>query len=240
MTSLRSEKMTIPELLLRISLSFITLLFLTRIMGRKELTQMTFFNFVSAIAIGSLTAALAVDSSLSMRNGVLALIGWSIFTIILGMMDLKSKEARKLLEGEPRILIKKGKIMEDELRKVRLDEEALRALLRQKNIFSFSDVDFAIFETNGKLSVLKKETQQPITKKDLNMTPKMSSTSPLATEIIGDGQVIHSNLDKLHLTSKWLDQQLHNAGIQSIEEVFYAEVQKDGSLYIDKRDDQLH
>jgi uncharacterized membrane protein YcaP (DUF421 family) len=122
-------------------------------MGRKEISQMTFFNFVSAISIGTLGASLAIDSSISIRNGLIALIAWSAFTIITGFLDIKSPKFRLAVEGQPVIVIKNGKIMNRALRKVRLDLDALNTLLRKKNVFSVSDVNYAIFEIVGTLSV---------------------------------------------------------------------------------------
>ncbi|WP_100406911.1 YetF domain-containing protein [Bacillus solitudinis] len=232
--------MTVLELALRVVIAFITLLTLTRIMGRKELSQMTFFNYVSGITIGAITAVLVMDSSVSIRNGILALVGWTTITILLGFIDIKSKKARDIIEGQPRILIKKGKIMEHELRKVRLDIDALNALLRQKNVFSFSEVDYAIFETDGNLSVMKKEPQQSLTKSDLKRKQIKSNIYPISTEVITDGLVITSNLEKLNLDAQWLEQQLQKADIKSISDVFYAEVQKDGTLYVDIKNDVLH
>ncbi len=232
--------MPILELLLRVVLSFAALLVLTRLMGRKELSQMTFFNFVSGIALGTIWASLAVDSTLSIRNGVIALLGWSVITVALGLIDIKSKKAREVIEGQPRILIKKGKIMEGELRKVRLDIDALYSLLREKNVFSVADVDYAIFETDGKLSVMKKEPQQSLTKSDMGMQQSKPNIYPISTAVINDGRVISTNLEKLNLNQQWLEQQLQSSGIDSISEVFYAEVQKDGSLYIDNKNDLLH
>lgn len=231
--------MPVSDLLLRLVLAFVTLLALTRLMGRKEISQMTFFNFVSGIAIGTIGASLAIDSTLSVRNGLIALVGWSIFTIVLGFIDINSKKVREVIEGQPIILIKKGQIMENELRKVRLDVDALNALLRQKNVFSLTDVDYAIFETDGKLSVMKKEPKQPATKSDLGVQQTMT-VYPTSTEVITDGRIISSNLTKLNLDQQWLQNQLQQSGIQSISDVFYAEVQKDGSLYIDKKNDVLH
>ncbi|RSL28897.1 DUF421 domain-containing protein [Salibacterium salarium] len=232
--------MSILELAVRIAIAFLTMLVLTRMMGRKELSQMTFFNFVSGIAIGSIGATLVVNSNLSIRNGVLALVGWSIFTIITGIIDIRSKKARTAIEGQPIILIKNGQIMEKELKKVRLDVDALNALLREKNVFSLSDVDYAIFETDGKLSVMKQESKQPPTKSDLNIPQNKSNVYSFSTEVITDGQVITSNLKKLNLDKQWLEQQLHLLGVDSVSDVFYAEVQKDGTLHIDNKGENQH
>lgn len=227
--------MPLSELSLRLLLAFLTLLILTRVMGRKEISQMTFFNFVSGIAIGTIGASLAIDASLSIRNGLFALVGWSIITLLLGYFDIKSKLFREAIEGKPRVVINKGKIMKNELKKVRLDIDALKALLRQKNVFSLKDVDYAIFETDGELSVLKKESEQPLTKADGEKQLSQSHVYPIATEVINDGQINVSNLEKLNLNSEWVELQLRTFGINSISEVFYAEVQKDGTIYIDKK-----
>ncbi|MDQ0300093.1 uncharacterized membrane protein YcaP (DUF421 family) [Salibacterium salarium] len=228
--------MPIVELIIRMILSYFVLLTVTRMMGRKELSQMTFFNFVSAIAIGSISATLVTDTSLSIRNGVIALAGWCLFTIILGIMDINSRNVRLAVEGEPRILIKNGLVMEDEMRKVRLDMDALNALLRQKEVFSITDVNYAIFETDGNLSVMKKEFKSPVTKTDMNIPPK-TPMYPIETTIISDGKIVTSNLEELNLDQSWVEQQLQSAGIPSTSDVFYAELQKDGSLYIDKKSD---
>lgn len=229
--------MTISELVLRLVIAFITLLILTRIMGRKEISQMTFFNFISAISIGTIGGSLVINSNLSIRNGLIALFIWSMFTIILGLIDIKTKKIRELIEGQPKILIKNGKIMESELRSARLDVDALNALLREKNVFSIFDVDYAIFETDGKLSVMKKEEQQFVTRSDMGIKQTTPRIYPISTEVIMDGHVLSDNLKKLNLTTEWLNKQLQNSGVKSASDVFYAEVAKDGKLYIDKRND---
>ncbi|WP_158735990.1 DUF421 domain-containing protein [Alteribacillus sp. YIM 98480] len=232
--------MPVSDLILRLIIAFLTLLALTRIMGRKEISQMTFFNFVSAISIGTIGASLAIDSNLSIRNGLIALISWAVFTIILGLIDIRSKKARVVIEGQPRILIKNGEVMENEMRKARLDIDALKALLREKNIFSILDVDYAIFETDGKLSVMKKELKKPLTRNDMNIQPFKTNIYPIETAVISDGKIVTSNLEKLKIDKQWLEEQLQSYDIHSVSEVFYAELQKDGTLYIDKKDDPLH
>ena len=226
--------MELHTLLLRITLGFFVLFLLTRIMGRKEISQMTFFNFVSAIAIGEIAASLVVDHQLSIRNGLIALAGWSIYTLLMSYIDIKSVNARKFLVGEPLILIKKGKIMEQALRKSRLDLDSLRAILRQKNVFSMADVEYAIFETDGKLSVMKKESGEPLTKGDMNVNNKKKEF-PLPTGIVMDGNINTENLTKLHLSTDWLQQELLTAGVNSVSDVFYAEIQPDGTLFIDSK-----
>src|SRR5690606_5000854 len=106
-------------------------------------------------------------------------------------------------------------------------------MLRQQNIFSFVDIDYAIFETNGKLSVLLKESKKTVIKKDMNISvqPKVY---PIATEVISDGKIIQSNVKKLKLDEKWIDMQLKAKKI-TVSDVLFAQLQTDGSLYIDRR-----
>lgn len=225
------------ELLTRITIAFFVLFILARIMGRKEISQMTFFNWVSAISIGSIAANLAVNQNLSIQNGVLALAGWSVFTILMGILDIKSKAARKIVTGQPEIVVKDGKIMEGALRKLRMDVDELSAMLRQKNVFSMAEVDYAILETSGRLSVMKKEEKQALTKSDANILYQQPKKYKIATQVISDGKVLKQNLTKLHLDPSWLEKQLEKAGIYSVSDVFFAEVQPDGSLYIDNKND---
>lgn len=228
------------ELVLRIAIGFIVLFSMARWSGRKEISQMTFFNLVSAIAFGSIAAALVVNPSVSILNGIIALLGWAAFTVLTDQIHIKSKKARKLLVGDPVIVIKKGKIMEDALRQTRLDTDSLQAILREKSIFSMSEVEYAIFETDGKLSIMKKEPKQTVTKSDLNIAKSQGSFVPLSTELVADGKVNLKNLNKMNKDQTWLNEQLQQAGVQSVDDVFFAEVQTDGKLYIDKRDDVLH
>ncbi|NGP45530.1 DUF421 domain-containing protein [Bacillaceae bacterium SIJ1] len=226
------------EATLRIFVSFFVLLILTRLIGRKEISQLTFFNFASAIAIGTLAASITVNQSISITYGVYALVIWALLTIVMGLVDIKSKTLRTMIEGQPVIVIKQGQVMEKELKKMRLDIDALKGLLRKKNIFSIQDVDYAILETDGKLSAIKKDGKQTVTKQDMNI-PLKTATIATPTQVISDGEIDHLNLEKLQLREEWIIQQLQQAGVQSVSDVFYAEINKDGALYIDKRNDSV-
>lgn len=233
--------MGITDLIARLALSYIVLLALTRITGRKEISQMTFFNFVSAISIGTIGASLAIDQSISIRNGLIALAAWTLFTVLTGFLDIKSRAVRGIVTGEPAIVIRDGNIMEEALKKSRLDTDSLRALLRKKNVFSLSEVDYAIFETDGTLSVLKKQSDLPLTKNTLKQNNGGPRLFPIPLAVISDGKVVEENLRKTGLGKEWLDSELRSAGIDNPEDIFYAEIQSDGTLYVDRRSDRpLH
>ncbi|MFA1819944.1 YetF domain-containing protein [Virgibacillus oceani] len=226
--------MGIPELLLRITIGFLVLFFLTRILGRKEISQLSFVNFVSAIAIGSIAADFVLNQDLTILNGVIALTGWTAFTFIMAFIDIWSIKGRKIVSGDPVIVIKEGKIVDKALRRQQLDLDALMAMLREKNVFSIAEVDYAIFEANGKLSVMLKQGKQPVTKIDMNI-PGKCRVYPIPIEIIVDGKVIPENLEKLNLDINWVNEQLKKQDIDSIPDVFFAQVQTDGSLFINSK-----
>lgn len=154
--------------------------------------------------------------------------------MLMSYILLKSKKARKVLDDEPTIIIKEGKILEKSLKSLRLHIDDVLMLLREQCIFTIKDVDWAIMENNGQLSVLKKTDQLEATKQDV----KAPITEPqyFPTDIISDGILLHENLVELDLTEEWVMKKLRKKNIQDVKEVFYAQVQSDGSLFIDERD----
>jgi uncharacterized membrane protein YcaP (DUF421 family) len=222
------------EVIGRVIISFSVLLLMTRIMGKKQVSQLTYFNYITGITIGAVAASITIDRSIDMSDGFVSIVCWSLLTVLVSYINLKSPKARVLLDGQPTIVIKNGEILEKTLAGLRLNMDDLSMLLREKNIFSTQEVDYAVLEPDGQLSVLKKVDQQNVTKKDL----KVEAVKPLyvPTEIIVDSKVITRNLEELDLSQSWLEKQLHQSGV-SLQTVFYAEIQSDGTLYIDKRQD---
>ncbi|MBY9079431.1 DUF421 domain-containing protein [Paenibacillus sp. HN-1] len=220
------------EMTLRSITSFFVLLLFARLLGKKQLSQLTFFNYVTGITIGSIAADISAESETPFFNGLIALVWWFILTILIGYTGLKSSKARILFDGQPTIVVKEGKILKKALLRTRLNIDDLTMMLREKNVFSFQEVHYAILEPNGQISVLKKEYQQAVTKEDMNIrTPAFTY---LPSEIISDGKIVQKNLRELNLTESWVHDELKKQGVQSEREVFYAEIQKDGSLFINK------
>lgn len=218
------------EMTLRTVISFAVLLVLARFMGKKQISQLTFFHYVTGITIGSIAANLAGESETPFLNGLYGMILWAVLTILANFLSFKSIKLRVLLDDKPTIIIQKGKIVEGSLRKLRLSFNDLNMMLREQSIFSMKEVEYAIFETNGNLSVLLKTTEQPASKKDVKApSPELKY---IPTEIITDGKVEEKNMRELNLTDTWLTRQLEQQGINRPEHVLYAEIQADGSLYI--------
>lgn len=224
---------SVLETSFRTIVGFFVLLLLTRILGKKQMGQLTIFTYITGIALGNIAGDMVVHKDISLIDGVTGLAFWAILTLLVEYISLKSSKARVLLDGEPTIVIKKGEIIYDKLSSQRLNIDDLTMLLRTNNIFSVADVEYAILEPNGQLSVLKKADKEQVTKKDLNLPPDNILYIP--TEIIVDGKLVDSNLLETGQTHEWLEQQLKQAGIGSINQVLYAELQGDGSLYISKK-----
>ena len=206
------------EISLRVLLGFIILLFLVRIIGNKQLGQLNVFTYISGIVIGSMVSDIILHSDIKFWPSMLGVAIWVALAICVELLALKSVKARELLDGQPIILIKKGEILYRALKKERLNIDDLTMMLRTNNVFSILDVDYAILEPNGDLSVLKKQPQ-PI-------PPKY-----MPTALITDGRIITKNLRELNLTEEWLNNALANLNTLK-SNILYAEIQENGQLHI--------
>ncbi|MDW0109675.1 DUF421 domain-containing protein [Sporosarcina aquimarina] len=224
-------KLDFWEMILRTSLAFLVLLVLARFMGKKQISQLTFFHYVTGITIGSIAADIAGESETPFMDGLVAMIWWAALTVFMNFLTMKSKKVRVLLDDKPLIVIQKGKIEEGALKKARLTLNDLNMLLREQSIFSIKEVYYAIFETNGNLSVMKRMGDENATKTDVNASAKEPKYIP--TEIISDGELILENLAELDLTEQWAYDQLKKKGVNRVDQVYYAEIQPNGELYVD-------
>lgn len=225
------------EMLIRTTVTFSVLLGLARILGKEQLSQLTFFNYITGITIGSIAGEIAAHDDTHYLNAITSLIWWSLLTILVSFISIKSNKAKSLLDDKPLIVIKEGKILEKALKTSRLPIGDLNMLLRIQGIFSVKDVHFAVLETNGELSVFKKVSQQPATKQDVKAPTGNPKFMP--STIIADGKIVVKNLHGIGLSEEWLHKQLVKHGVNSVEQVFYAEVESDGSLYLDLKEDGL-
>ncbi|MBM7624468.1 YetF domain-containing protein [Sporohalobacter salinus] len=215
------------------SIIYFLIFILARTIGRKLLSQITFFEFVIIITIGTIGANY-ITNQINGKWILISLLILTFYVVTFDYLSLKSLRFRKIVEGEPIIIIQNGKILEDNMRKARYNLDHLEMQLRQKGVFDLSQVEFAILESHGKLSVLKKSNDQPVTLKDLNLN---SQYKGLPSEIIKDGEILEQNLQQNNLDFKWLYNELNKQNINDISEVVLASLNTDGSLYIDLRNE---
>lgn len=217
-------------------ISFFTLLIFARLLGKQQISQLTFFDYVLGITIGSIAAELTADLSSRAWPHWVGLLTWAALGYLMELITMKWRYAAKYIEGEPTIVIMNGKIMETALKKMKYTVSDIIALLRNKDVFDLNEVDFAIIESTGQLSVLKKAEYEPLTAKDMNITKKSQGIS---TELIYDGILIEENLKQLNKDKKWLMKQLKSQGIKDVSEVFLATLNPAGSFYVDKYKDHI-
>lgn len=190
--------------------SFIILFLLTRLLGKQQVSQLTFYEYLNGITFGSIAANMATDDLANAPDHLVGLITYGILTLGVSWLALKNRKFRKAMAGEPVIVIQDGNILEDNLRKMHMDLDELTMLLRAESIFDYKELELAIIEQSGELSVLKKPAFQEVTRQDLKVRAKSKG---LAVEVIVDGQIIYENLRVMDLDGKWLVEALRKRNI---------------------------
>ncbi len=221
---------------LRCLVSFVVLFLLARLMGKKQLAQLTFFDYVVGISIGSIAAAFAIDNEIPYAHGLIGLVLYALFPIVMSKLEMRSVKVKEWFDGTPTVLVQNGKFVESNLRKSKFNITDVLEECRMKGAFSVADVEFAVLETSGQVSVLLKSQKQPLTPDDLNISTQYKG---LNAELIIDGIVIHENLRLVHLDQAWLKAALEKQNVHTFEEVLFASLGTDGKLTVDlKRETQ--
>ena len=222
------------EAVLRSVITFIGLLGLTLLIGRKQLSQITFFDYIVGITIGSIAAVIAVDRTINIVDGAIAVVIWALMPIAVGYIAMKSIRFRVLVDGEPKIIIQNGVIINRNMLKEKYNMWDLLMQLRDKGVFDISEVDYAILEPNGKLSVLKKQQYNAVTLREMNIP---SESPGLMTELIIDGKIMEKHLESIGKDTLWLSHQLKSRNIANADAVVFAGYQSNSGLYISLRND---
>lgn len=208
---------------------FIALMVMARLLGKKELAQLTPFDFIYAIVLGGIVEESIYEDTASWRHVWFAVAVWGLLHYVTGKATLKSDRLRVWLKGESSILIKDGKFNVGELNRNRLEMEQLRIMLRQQGVFSFREVKDLYLEPGGEISLQKYAAQDQVTPEMLDLKPKDKALNFL---FIDEGEVNEGILNYLGKDLKWLKDELHSQGVDDIEEVLYAEWAEDEGLYI--------
>ena len=224
------------QIIIRSIIFFIVLIVMTKLLGKKQISEISFFEYVSGITIGSIAGEVIMGLDGQIGHGILAIVIFGIITFFVDAISLKSKKFRDIIEGRGTIIIKDGKIMEDNLKKEKYTIDELGSLLRQKNVFSTADVEFAVLEPKGDLSVLLKKENRPVTPKDLNINV---ANEKAPQTIIMDGTIINDSMAAAGKTRKWLHTELDKLGV-TLENVFLAQVDSYGDITVDVYDDKIN
>ncbi|REJ25015.1 MAG: hypothetical protein C6W54_05490 [Bacillaceae bacterium] len=211
------------------------LFFISKLLGKKQLSKLSFFEYVVGITIGDIAGTLSMDTNLNLTNGIISIAIWVMIPVIISFISMKSPSFQQFIEGKPTVFIKNGKIMEENLKKEKYPLAALLEQLRKNNVHHASDVEFAILETTGELSILLKKEKQPITVGDIktNVAPVKEPQT-----VIMDGKIMDEALSTTGLNRRWLKEKLDQLGV-AVENVFLAQVDSYGQLTVDLYDDKV-
>ncbi|WP_077623027.1 DUF421 domain-containing protein [Sediminibacillus massiliensis] len=218
-----------PSIFVETIFGFLALFVLTKVLGKSQITQLTAFDFISAVILGELVGNALFDDKSGIKEIAFAVAVWGVLLYTTEIITQKFKRTRGLLEGMPAIVIKDGKLQREQMKKNKLDINQLQHLLRDKGAFSVSEVAYAILETDGGISVLKKSDSQNLTRSDLNLE---SNVPTLPVTVITDGEILWDNLKEKQLDEQWLHNQLKQQNVASPKDVFYAEWKQGEKLHI--------
>ncbi|WP_180321233.1 MULTISPECIES: YetF domain-containing protein [Bacillaceae] len=217
------------QITIELIFGFIALFVITRILGKTQITQITTFDFISALVLGELVGNAVFDDQVSIAEIFYAVFIWGLLIFILEIITQKWSKTRGFLEGKPTIIIREGKILRDSLKKCKLDINQLQHLIRSKGVFSIRELDYAVLETDGTVSILKKAEFENPTKSDLQVNQEKVH---IPITIISDGKVLKDNLIEAGFNYNWLEQQLKQQNIFRTEEVLYAEWLEGKGLHV--------
>ena len=208
--------MEIIKVILTGLLSVAALFVITKIMGHKQVAQLDFFDYVSGITIGSIGAELATELE-SPERPLIALGIYGLVSVLLDLLAHKIPQTRKYINGTPTILMNDGKIYRKNLHKAKIDISEFMLLCREQGYFDLDEIQTAIFEHNGKLSILPKAANRPATPEDLKITARATH---IGVEVIMDGRIMGENLSRMKKDERWLQRQLLAQGCMSVKEIF--------------------
>lgn len=215
-------------------IGFFALLIITKVLGKTQINQITPFEFISSLVLGELVGNAVYDKDINTVYILYAVFLWALLLYIIEMLTEKFKGTRSFFEGKPSILIRNGQIDFNELKKEKIDINELQSLLRSKDTFSIREIQYAILESNGSISILKKSKYNNPTNEDLKLQEKPVY---LPITFILDGEILWDNIKACGFDEKWLKKQLHENKINKIKEVIYAEWKKDEGLHIIQKND---
>ena len=208
--------MEILKVALASLLSAAALFVIAKFIGHKQISQLDFFDYITGITIGSIAAELATELEEPL-NPLIAMIVYGAITVILSVITSKFPKTRKFINGTPTIIMNGGKIYRKNMKKAKIDLSEFMMMCRQEGYFNLDDIQTAIFEYNGRLTVLPVSTKRPINPEDVNLAPQ---SEYISTEVIMDGRVLDENLRRMGLDIKWLEKQIKEQGCKNAKEIF--------------------
>ena len=219
---------------IRAIILYIVVLIVMRLMGKREIGQLQPFELAISIMIADLASVPMSELGIPLTNGIVPILALLVMYMFISILNMKSVNFRKIMSGKPAILIYRGKIDEKALRKESITINELQEWLRVDNIFNLGDVEYAILETNGELTVIQKPEKRALTPQDLNISPEYEGIS---YDLVVEGKIMYENLKALGKDEKWLEKQLENFDAKP-ENTLVATMDGKGQFFCQKKDNR--
>lgn len=216
--------------------SIIALMILTKFMGYRQVSQFSMFDYINGITIGSIAAEMAIDLEGNFMKPFVAMVVYTIVVILLSKLSQKSIKLRRLINGKAIIIYQNGQIYNENLRKAKMNVDEFLVECRVNGYFDLSQIDSAVLEPNGKISILPVTKDRPATPKDLGIEPTQEE---IFANIIIDGKVMPENLKHIGRDMNWLNQKLDGQNIKKTEDVFLAICDKQDNFYVYPKVNQI-
>ncbi len=217
---------------IRTLILYLLVVIVMRAMGKRQIGQLQPFELVVAIMISELAAVPMQNTGIPLVNGIIPILTLLVAQVLMSFISIKSVKARGIICGKPSILIENGKINESILRNEMYTLNDLLEQLRSKDISNVSDVEFAILETSGQLSVIPKSQKRPLIPEDLQISTKYEG---LALDLVIDGEISHKNLKKANLDEGWLKSELNKFGVLDLHDILFASLDSNGNLFYQRK-----
>ena len=221
--------------MLRTVILFALVVTVMRLMGKRQIGQLQPYEMAVLIMVSALAAIPMEDISIPLFNSIVPIILLMVFQVLVSYAAQKSERVRAAISGRPSILVQNGKIVETELNELHMNINDLLEQLRIASFPNIADVEFAVFETNGDISVVPKSQCRPLAPKDIGIE---TSYEGLSHPLVIDGNINYENLGKIEKDELWLRNQLRELGISDMREILLASLDTDGNLYYQKKEPQ--
>ncbi len=212
--------------------SIVALFILTKIMGNRQMSELSMFDYVNGITIGSIAAEMATSLEGDFWQPLVAMIIYTLVSVLISILTCKSIKLRKILTGRPLVLYENNKIYKKNLNKARLDISEMLTQCRTSGYFDLANIDTIIMEPNGKLSIIPVSDQRPVNPKDLNIAP---SQEKIVSNVIEDGIILRTNLKLIGKDETWLRKELNKLGIRNEKDIFLATCDNNNKLSVYKQ-----
>ena len=213
---------------MRAILSLVTLFLVTKMLGKKQVSQLSLFDYVIGISIGNFAAEMTINLDSDILHGTIAVIIFGLIAYIISIGTMKSIFLRRFFSGIPTVIIEDGKFLKEGLKKVKFDINDFLEQAREQGYFDISEIAYAVMESSGKISIMPKSEYSAVINKDMKIKKEKAS---MPASIIIDGNIMEENLKKYGKTRKWLEQQLKNKH-KTVKDIFLATLDKNDNLVL--------